>query len=135
MNICSECQRPVGSCSWERSFRPVDGWTAEKATRRFQSTLGGKSFVTQVETFSIKECPLYIPPAAGRERDRDCSKPTVKRFVVAEDMVFHTKVKFPSAAAADRDGGFIKAEVVACLEGRQRSHYGHYFYWEEVEED
>lgn len=130
MNMCSVCQRPIGSCSWERSFKPVDGWSAKKVARRFQTTIGGKTHVTTVESYEIHDCPLYQPPGAGRLKDQETSPKKKPRAVIAEDMVFHTKVRFSSVAAAEKDGGFVRQEIAACLEGRQQSHYGHYFYYE-----
>lgn len=131
MNMCSNCQRPIGSCSWERNFTPVEGWSAKKVARRFQTTVGGERYVTTVESYEIHDCPLYQAPGAGRPKDQENPPKKKPRAVIAEDMVFHTKFRFPTVAAADKDGGFIRQEVMACLEGRQQSHYGHYFYYEE----
>lgn len=130
MNPCSNCQRPIGFCSWEKRFIPVEGWSAKKVKRPWQTTIDSQPTTLVVDTYEIHDCPLYQPPGADRAKDAECQPKKKPWAIIAEDMVFHTKVRFPSVKAADKDGGFIKQEVVACLEGRQQHHYGHYFYYE-----
>lgn len=59
-NICFNCQRALGGCSWSKSFIPVEGWTATPTTT--SGCNGGK--VTRIETFDIRACPLFLqdPP-------------------------------------------------------------------------
>lgn len=63
-NICFDCQRALGGCSWSAvdetkvgkpiKFEPVEGWDAE-LVYRFTQTHG------VMQTYAIKACPLFIP--------------------------------------------------------------------------
>jgi len=49
---CWTCQNACGGCSWSRSFKPVEGWTAEKT---FLQSNG-----EYAESYKIIKCPEYI---------------------------------------------------------------------------
>lgn len=63
-NICFDCQRALGGCSWSAvdetkagrpiKFEPVDGWDAEIVYRLTQTR-------DVMQTYAIKACPLFIP--------------------------------------------------------------------------
>ena len=64
-NICIDCKKSAGLCSWsavdrktgELKFEPVPGWTAEKVKLRIQGDKNGN--VRYADTYSIKACPLF----------------------------------------------------------------------------
>ncbi len=55
--ICWTCARAYGGCSWSRTFTPVAGWEAEH--RSLKNNNAGK-WVTVLDSYTVKECPLYI---------------------------------------------------------------------------
>lgn len=71
-NICIDCQKACGGCSWTRCetwkkgkpimFQPVEGWTAEKIYRVSQD-----GYV--IETYSITACPEFIPDEPRKTQD------------------------------------------------------------------
>lgn len=64
-NICIDCKKACGGCSWsevdratgEIRFEPVPGWTAKKVQLRNGSNRDGSGHY--VYTYSIKACPLF----------------------------------------------------------------------------
>ena len=60
--LCWSCQNAVASeitgrgCEWSRDLRPVPGWTAEMIRKPGYG-----------ETWSITECPKYIPEPPRKE--------------------------------------------------------------------
>lgn len=74
-NICFDCDRACGGCSWSEvdletkrtRFEPVPGWTAKKVL------LHGD------QTYHITACPLFKPDPLGRTEqqdgtDRECNE-------------------------------------------------------------
>lgn len=65
-NICFDCRRACGGCSWSAydretdriRFEPVTGWTAEPAVI-FSGSVGGRRY--EIVTWHITACPLFIP--------------------------------------------------------------------------
>lgn len=53
-NICFDCARACGGCSWSRRFKPVPGWTAQRAT------LPGGTPGTTIDTYQVTACPKYV---------------------------------------------------------------------------
>lgn len=52
--LCWKCEVPgTGGCSWDRSFEPVEGWTATPT----RISLGYNQ--TSTESFVVHDCPLY----------------------------------------------------------------------------
>lgn len=64
-NICFDCQRACGDCSWSEidqktrkpRFEPVPGWTAEVV--HYPAWMNGNKAKYE-ETYHITACPLYI---------------------------------------------------------------------------
>ena len=55
--LCNDCARAGGYCSWSCNLTPVKGWDAEAAT----DTSGN------FYTWSVRACPLYMKDATTRE--------------------------------------------------------------------
>lgn len=68
-NICFDCKKAVGGCSWSEKFEPVEGWKAEP------SIIAG-----YIESYYITECPLF-----ERDEPRDPKKPVA---LTAEQRAF-----------------------------------------------
>ena len=51
-SLCWECQNSCSGCSWSKSFKPVEGWTAE---RRMIKNSPYESF----ESYFVRECPEF----------------------------------------------------------------------------
>ena len=76
-NICFDCDRACGGCSWTEvdpetgklRWEPVSGWTAEKTYVSMQSTSHGKHQKILTETYHITACPQFArtPPRAIKE--------------------------------------------------------------------
>ena len=58
-NICIDCEKACGGCSWSKDFTPVPGWTATPVVRRVWTKLDKKKIVHNCETYSITACPLF----------------------------------------------------------------------------
>lgn len=67
-NICIDCQKACGGCSWSEAdpvtgklrFEPVPGWTAKKVLLNLGRRSGnGRKVVT--ETYHITACPEFVP--------------------------------------------------------------------------
>jgi hypothetical protein len=79
-NICFDCDRACGGCSWSRNFEPVPGWTATKTTLKIGCT--GKEKPRWVDTYSITACPLFTPDPLGRTEEQDnTGKTYMTKFV------------------------------------------------------
>lgn len=53
--LCWSCAKACGGCSWsDRSFTPVDGWTAVP-TKLF----GYRGNDGVIDSYRVIECPLY----------------------------------------------------------------------------
>lgn len=50
--LCWNCAKCTGSCSWSKDFRPIEGWTATSVYRRD----GGRN----VHTYNIIACPEFV---------------------------------------------------------------------------
>lgn len=57
-NICFDCQRACGGCSWSRNFEPVLGWEAKPS--KLHSAGGRKR---EVWGYHITACPLFLRDA------------------------------------------------------------------------
>ena len=53
-NICWDCQRACGGCSWSEDFIPVPGWTAEPSIIK-------QSPGVDIHSYHIAACPLFVP--------------------------------------------------------------------------
>ena len=70
-NICFDCQRACGDCSWSEydldrktaRLKPVEGWTAKLV--KYQDS---------GYTYEITECPLFIPDKPKDIKIKDFKK-------------------------------------------------------------
>lgn len=58
-NICFDCEKACGGCSWSESFTPVPGWTATPVRRKVWTKIDGKFQEHYCDTYSITACPLF----------------------------------------------------------------------------
>lgn len=69
--LCTTCARASGFCSWSSNLTPVEGWDAEPTKLKHQVGRGPKNTdATIMESFRIKDCPLYIQDADTKEGRR-----------------------------------------------------------------
>lgn len=54
--ICWTCQNALGGCSWSKTFKPVEGWKAERKDIKNRT---GK-MTTYTESYKVISCPEYI---------------------------------------------------------------------------
>lgn len=57
-NICFDCKKATGKCSWSKNFTPVPGWTAEPV-RTVHKDINRTSGIHIIETYYITACPLF----------------------------------------------------------------------------
>lgn len=127
MSICGECQRPIGTCSWNREFKPVPGWTATPTRILMYTTMKGTSQPGYVDSYNVTDCPLYIPPKRqGRQSEYRKSS-----TFIAENIETHEKTRYASVREACEAGGFVPNGVRETLDGHKQSHHGYLFYYEE----
>lgn len=50
--ICWDCAKACGKCSWSRCLKPVEGWTAE--------IVYVKQALTRIQTYHITDCPQFV---------------------------------------------------------------------------
>ena len=131
MSICGECQRKIGTCSWNKEFKPVPGWKATPTKILVQTAWGKRTNQSYMDSFNVIECPLYIPPEKGRGRPTEYRKSAA---IVAEDAITHKKTRYSSVRKACEAGGFVDQRVRECLEGHKQSHHGYLFYYEGKED-
>ena len=63
--LCWSCRRSTnGTCSWSRSLRPVEGWSASYRPVFMQVSIGGKKRYLPQESYIVRRCPLFLqdPP-------------------------------------------------------------------------
>ena len=60
--LCWDCEKACGRCSWSKNFTPVEGWKA-KPTKMLISTTNGKGGLRKYysDTYEIHECPEFEP--------------------------------------------------------------------------
>lgn len=97
MNICVDCQRPIGFCSWEKNFTPVPGWTATKTKILVASPVlweQGK----YTDSYDVKDCPLFLPHPECQGKRRSIAKPVIARNIVTGDETIFPSIKKASVA-------------------------------------
>lgn len=57
-NICFNCKKACGDCSWSEKFEPVPGWTAKKVMLNLGVTHKKRRWA---ETYYITACPEFEP--------------------------------------------------------------------------
>lgn len=65
--LCWECDRATGGCSWSRRFIPVKGWTAKPTIIRDDS----ETYGTVIKSYHITKCPLF---KADKKRRITCAE-------------------------------------------------------------
>lgn len=63
-NICFDCEKACGRCSWSKDFTPVPGWTAIEVFRNIDGRYAGPYDHFFSRTYAITACPLFerTPP-------------------------------------------------------------------------
>ena len=81
-NICFDCARACGGCSWSAvdpetgkvRFEPVPGWTATPISINSRDRRG----VHQTQSYHITACPLFVDDTRRAKRDttgrRNCAR-------------------------------------------------------------
>ena len=85
-NICFDCQKACGGCSWSEydpqkrgtRFEPVPGWTAEKVPLRTGTDQRGTRVI---ETYAITACPEFVPDEPRKVDYRQLSVKQNEAFV------------------------------------------------------
>lgn len=122
MNICADCYRTIGTCSWEKNFVPVDGWEAKKTTVMVQ-------YKGPVESYNVVSCPLFVPHPKSSKPRRSKSRP-----IIATNIVTGETIIFPSVRAAEKTNDFLESSIHKCLAGKQQVHYGYTFQYLDAED-
>jgi len=86
VNICFDCKKACGKCSWSAidpvtgkvKFEPVPGWTAEKMEINFSWSNGRPCFS---ETYHITACPLFERDEPREANDRELTYTESKDFM------------------------------------------------------
>lgn len=130
MNICADCRNPVNTCSWEKSFIPVPGWTATE-TKILVYSPGGLNKRTYTQSFDVTACPLFVPPPGYKPSKVRNSKP---RRIIATNVATGEEVIYPSVRQAVTKGGFVDRSVHKVLSGQMFSHYGYKFRYTEEDD-
>lgn len=55
--LCWDCARAYGGCSWSKSFKPVEGWEAERDERALK--WGCNNTKRTYVSYTVKECPEF----------------------------------------------------------------------------
>ena len=55
-NICWDCQKAVGACSWSKNLTPVEGWEAEEVP--YMMYHGGGCDIHR--TWHVMGCPEFV---------------------------------------------------------------------------
>ena len=55
-NICWDCQKAAGACSWSKNLTPVEGWEAEEVPYMMYHGSG----YTVASTYHITKCPEFV---------------------------------------------------------------------------
>ena len=109
MNLCADCRNPINTCCWEREFKPVPGWVAEKTEVMIQSpSLGNGRRST--ESYNVIECPLFTPPPGYSREQRGVPKP-----VIAHDIRTGVETIYTSAKKAASELGVTKETIIRCI--------------------
>lgn len=102
MNICADCQNPINTCSWEREFKPVEGWIADETAVFVQ----GK----RTKSYKVNDCPLFTPPPGYTKKQVGIAKP-----VIARDIRTGEETIYPSTKKASVGLGVTEKTVTKCI--------------------
>ena len=67
--LCNDCARSVGFCSWSKRLDPVEGWTAVPTVVKINRR-GKNKHEYEMDTYHITECPLFIQEGETVEERR-----------------------------------------------------------------
>lgn len=102
MNICVDCQRPIGFCSWEKNFTPVPGWTATETVILVSSpSLWEEARFTK--SYDVKDCPLFVPPPGYTGPKASRAKSVIARNIATGDETIFPSIKKASVALGVSD--------------------------------
>lgn len=84
-NICFDCKKACGGCSWSEfdpdarqpRFEPVPGWEAKPVMLQVGNHAGGKVLV---ETYQITDCPEFERDEPRKRDSRQLSETESKNF-------------------------------------------------------
>jgi len=93
MNICADCQNPINTCCWEREFKPVEGWVAEKTKVLVLSPALGNG---RKETESYNKNQIGIP------------RPVIAQDVRTREETIYPSVKKAAGALGVTEGTISK---------------------------
>ena len=54
--LCWDCEKAYGQCSWLKNFKPVKGWVAKPNKIKTCTKDGGFYYI---ESYLIEKCPLF----------------------------------------------------------------------------
>lgn len=58
--LCFDCKKAVGGCSWSRTYTPVDGWTAEPTMIKQDGKMGRLGRANNgIPSYQITQCPQF----------------------------------------------------------------------------
>ena len=71
LQLCSDCARAVGFCSWSKNLTPVEGWTAEDAVISHYNKKHGRVVeIREVPSYHVIACSLFVKDAKTKEERR-----------------------------------------------------------------
>ena len=116
------------NCSWLQRHKPVDGWKAVRADLRIKNATEHKC----IESYDVKECPLFIPPAGYKKKPQ---KKSVKKCGMTKSVpiiAYNPKTKerkhYLSMGEATKDiYGFSRQGISHCINGKTHTHKGWFF--------
>lgn len=60
--LCWDCEKACGGCSWSKDFIPVKGWDAVPTkVRNGTTSKKGEHIVSVIDSFEVRECPEFEP--------------------------------------------------------------------------
>lgn len=85
-NICFDCTKACGGCSWTEinpdtkhpRFEPVPGWTAKKVLLNVGSHKGGR---VVIETYHITKCPQFTKDRPRKDTNKMLTEAQSKHFL------------------------------------------------------
>lgn len=127
MSICMDCRNY--RCSWLQRHKPVDGWNAIRADLRIKTATENKF----LESYDVKECPLFIPPKGYKGYKAKPPRPKMKLHnssrcipIVAYNPQTKERRRYDSMGEATKDG-FTRKGISNCVNGKLHTHRGWYF--------
>jgi len=107
MNICADCQNPINTCCWEREFKPVEGWVAEKTKVLVLSPALGNGR-KETESYNVIDCPLFTPPPGYKRNQIGIPKPVIAQDVRTREETIYPSVKKAAGALGVTEGTISK---------------------------